>query len=131
MNFTNVINGNNGFEAAGFAKSVLLNQIGFDLNRALFQASTAEERPAFDARLAAAMGDNCLPERTILDADALCEGYAAAFLLLTRHIKTVKPETGRKPEHFIRYIKTPEKDEKKQPPQKPKQDKPKPVQPNR
>lgn len=108
MEITKVVNGTNGFEAAGFAKSVLLNQLGFNLSRALFQATTQTETPVFDARLAAAMGDNGLPERTILDADSLAEGYAAAFILLTRHVKNSNPETGRRPEHLIQYIRTPE-----------------------
>jgi hypothetical protein len=34
-------------------------------------------------------------------------GYAAAFVLLSSHIKTPHPETGRKEEHLMRFLKSP------------------------
>jgi hypothetical protein len=108
MDATKILNGSCDFDTTGFAKSVVTNQLGFTLNRAVWQATSKAETPVFDARLAKAMGDNGLPERTVYDADDLCRGYAAAFIVLTRHIKTPNPENGRKPEHLVRYVKTPD-----------------------
>ncbi len=111
MNFTNELNGSSGFETAGFVKSVVLNQIGFDLQRAAFQKQAVNEAPVADAvadqELKAAMGDNGLAERTVLNMDELVTAYAAGFILLTRHCNTPNPETGRKPEHLVRYLKKP------------------------
>lgn len=108
MNYTNIINGIEvPFQAVGFARSVLLNQLGFDLQRAVFKTQTQTDTPVFDESLAEAMGDTGLPQATKLDVDQLTNGCAAAFVLLARHIQKVDPDTGRKPEYLLRYLKGP------------------------
>ncbi len=111
MNVTEIVSGSNGFEAAGFVKSVFANQLGFFLQRAAFQKEQGNEVPVADAaeaaELRAAMGDNGLAERQVFDMDELVTANAAAYILLTRHCNTPNPENGRKPEHLVRYLKTP------------------------
>ncbi len=111
MNVSELIQGVKGFECAGFVKSVLANQIGFFLQRAAFQKEQGNETAVADAaevaELRAAMGDNGLAERLVFDVDALTDAAAASYVLLTRHCNTPNPENGRKPEHLIRYLKTP------------------------
>lgn len=110
MEFSKVIGGASGFETAGFAKTVVLNQIGFDLQRAAFQKEQ-KDTPVADAaaerELREALGDNGLPTATRLNLEGLTEAYGAAFILTTRHCNQPHPETGRKPEHLVRYLKQP------------------------
>lgn len=106
MNYTNVLEGQSGFTAAGFAKSVLKSQIDFLLGIAVMRANNpARDVPQFDADVQDAMGDNGLPEPQALDVGELTMGSAAAFVLLSRHIKTPHPETGRKEEYLVRFLK--------------------------
>ncbi len=106
MNIRQVCVGESSFQAAGFAKTVLLGQTGFAFQQAVFRREKADT-PAFDARYAEAMGDSGLPPAIKLDADELCEGMAASFTLLVRHMTRNDPETGRRPEYLRRYLKGP------------------------
>lgn len=106
MEFTKVLCGEQGFAAAGFAKTVLLSQTGFDLQRAVFRSEKADT-PAFDARYAEALGENGLPEPQKLDTTELTLAMAASFILLTRHMSKPDPETGRKPDYLRRWLKGP------------------------
>src|SRR5881628_1330397 len=92
---------------AGFAKSVLCNQLAFKMQIAALRTEKADT-PLYDAQIMAAMGDNGLPQPTKLDLDDLITGYACAFILVARHVSTPHPETGRKEEHLLKYLKTPE-----------------------
>lgn len=103
MNPTAILNGSTGFAAAGFAKTVLLNQTGYLLRLAAFQTEK-DDVPVQSAGVAAAFGDNGLPQRVKLDAGELVKGMAASYILTVRHIGTPDPDTGKKPE-FLRDIK--------------------------
>lgn len=107
MNFSEVLNGKTTFQAAGFIKTVLLSQLGFDLQRAVFKSTKKDATPVIDSRYDAAMGDTGMSESKPLNPENLCEGMAAAFTLLTRHIQTPDPETGRRPEYLLRWRKGP------------------------
>ncbi|MHB8602175.1 MAG: hypothetical protein ACYC9R_06335 [Nitrosotalea sp.] len=108
MNYSDILNGNNtSYQGKGFARSVMLNQLSFDLQRAAFASQDRSAAPVFDAELVEAMGDNGLPQAVKLDVQELTNATAAAFLLLSRHIQTPDPETGRKPEYLMRFLKGP------------------------
>lgn len=106
MNLSDISTGGSSFAAAGFVRTVFLNQLGFDLKRAVFQAEK-KDTPVFDARIMAAMGDNGLPEVKQLNADQICDAMAAAFVLVTRHVSKPDPETGRKPEWMAKLLRAP------------------------
>jgi len=108
MKYSQILAGNDtSFAACGFARSVVLNQLSFDLQRASFASQSASQKPVFDAELLDAMGDHGLPQAVVLNQDELTKASAAAFLLLSRHIQKPDPETGRKPEYLIRFLKGP------------------------
>jgi hypothetical protein len=108
MEFTKLLQGSSGHVAQGFTRATLCSQNGFWLGRSVVRdASPARDIPVFDQSIVEAMGDNGLPTVQPLNTAVLVSGYAAAFLLLSSHIKTPHPETGRKEEHLLRFLKSP------------------------
>lgn len=108
MNVVNLLNGGSEFShyGIGFAKSALLNQIGFLLNQAVRQAERTDATPVHDA-VKEAMGEE-LATAPSYDAKMLCEGMAAAFVVCSRHAKKPDPATGRTTNGFLRFITTPQ-----------------------
>lgn len=90
----------------GFAKSALLNQIGFLLNQAVRQAERTDATPVADV-VKEAMGE-ALASAPTYDAKALTEAMAAAFVVCSRHAKKPDPANGRPTNGFLRFITTPE-----------------------
>jgi hypothetical protein len=108
MYFTNVMLGTTGHAACGFARSTINSQLAFWLGRSISRdASPARDIPVYDAELKDAMGDVGLPTIHPLNTNVIVSGYAASFLLLSKHIQTPHPETGRKDEHLMRFLKNP------------------------
>ncbi len=108
MEFTKILLGSSGHVAQGFARATLASQLAFWYGRSVVRdMSPARDVPVFDQSIVEAMGDNGLPEVHPLNTNVINSGYAAAFLLLSGHIKTPHPETGRKEEHLMRFLKAP------------------------
>ncbi len=107
VTFTDVVNGKSGHTAAGFAKSTIKSQVDFCLGIALMKAANpANDTPVFDSAIVDVMGDNGLPTPQKYDANELTTASAAGFVLLSRHIKTPHPETGRREEYLGRFLKS-------------------------
>lgn len=99
------------FTGLSFCRSVAINQLAFLANRCIFQSQRKESLPAEDPRIAAiaaARTDaNGMVQPTRYDDVAIGEAWAAAYTLLTRVLHTPDPDTGKKPEHLLRYLKGP------------------------
>jgi hypothetical protein len=109
MEFTKILLGSSGHAPQGFTRATVASQLAFWLGRSVVRdASPQRDVPVFDQSIIEALGDNGLPEVKPLNTNVIVNGYAAAFLLLTAHIKTPHPETGRKEEHLRRYLKSPD-----------------------
>lgn len=107
ITFTDVVNGKSGHTAAGFTKATIKSQIDFRLGLSLMRdANPANDTPVFDSAIVDVMGDAGLPQRQEYDSNELTTASAAGFVLLSRHIKTPHPETGRKEEYLTRFLKS-------------------------
>ncbi len=109
MEFTKIMQGSSGHVPQGFTRATLASQLAFWLGRSVVRdMSPDRDFPVFDQSIVEAMGDNGLPKVHPLNTNVIVSGYAAAFILLSGHIKTPHPETGRKEEHLMRFLKSPE-----------------------
>lgn len=108
MNATQILNGSQGFAACAFSRSVMANQLAFDVNRAMNKARDAEQTPVADAAVAAeldaVLSTFGLPQPVKLDPASLIDAHAAAYILLRRIVTTPDPETGRAPEYLARRL---------------------------
>jgi hypothetical protein len=94
------------FGACGFARSTVLNQSLFYMNRSLYQKPAAEI-PVADARLAGMLGDTGQPEAIKLNTEELTHAVSCAYILLHRHCNKNDPETGRRPEFLRKWLREP------------------------
>ncbi len=108
MHASNVLGGSVSFAATGFARVTLLTQLGFHLGRAVTHALNPRNvaTPVADARIEAMFNDESTGPAVVskLDAEVLCEAYAAAYILLRSHINQADPETGRREEHLRKRL---------------------------
>jgi hypothetical protein len=110
MKYTDIMLGSQGHAAQGFTRATICGQLGFLVSQAALQTEKKNDTPQYDADIVEAMGDNGLPQAVVLDLKELVYGYAAAFHLLTKHVNTPNPETGRKDLHLVdRFLRTPKK----------------------
>lgn len=92
-----------GYNAMLLARSTLANALAFDYVRAM--NTTRHERPVADAHLdeelRAILGDVAPQQAPTLDADAIMDAHAKAYLALVHAVNTPDPETGRRPEWML------------------------------